>query len=68
MAAEELLHNTTFLSDEAGFMYDRVLNTEAELKNLLETASSNNTLVHDAKEKVNIYRLHAVIRPLTPNQ
>ncbi|ENN81832.1 hypothetical protein YQE_01771, partial [Dendroctonus ponderosae] len=50
--AEELLHNTTFLSDEAEFMYDRVLNTEAELKNLLETASSNNTLVHDAKEKV----------------
>ncbi|XP_066151126.1 laminin subunit gamma-1-like isoform X1 [Euwallacea fornicatus] len=50
--AEDLNTNSTFLRDEAGFMYDRVFNTEAELKNLWEKARSNNTLVHDAKEKV----------------
>lgn len=50
--AEDLRQNTTFLSDEAGLMFDRVLNTEAELKNLLEKSRSNSTLVHDAKEKV----------------
>lgn len=50
--AEDLRKNTTFLKDEAGFMYDRVLNTEAELKNLWDKARSNSTLVHDAKEKV----------------
>lgn len=50
--AEDLHKNTTFLSDEAGLMYDRVLNTEGELKNLLEKASSNDSLVSEAKEKV----------------
>ncbi|CAG9764671.1 unnamed protein product [Ceutorhynchus assimilis] len=52
LEAELLQQNTTFLGDEAGFMFDRVLNTEAELKSLLEKARSNSTLVHDAKEKV----------------
>ncbi|XP_060520343.1 laminin subunit gamma-1-like isoform X2 [Cylas formicarius] len=50
--AEDLYRNTTFLSDEAGLMYDRVLNTEGELKNLLEKSKSNESLVNEAKEKV----------------
>ncbi|XP_050312326.1 laminin subunit gamma-1-like isoform X2 [Anthonomus grandis grandis] len=50
--AELLQKNTTFLADEAGFMFDRVLNTEAELKNLVDKSRSNGTLVQEAKEKV----------------
>lgn len=68
MEAEDLRKNTTFLKDEAGFMYDRVLNTEAELKNLWDKARSNSTLVHDAKEKVSIgYFMYRKLQKLFSN-
>ncbi|CAH1999429.1 unnamed protein product [Acanthoscelides obtectus] len=52
MEAEQLFLNTTSLSEEADLMFDRVLNTEGELKNLLEQTRSNESLVEEAKEKV----------------
>ncbi|XP_074027988.1 laminin subunit gamma-1 isoform X2 [Leptinotarsa decemlineata] len=50
--AELLFKNTTALGQEAGLMFDRVQNTEGELKNLLDKFKSNTSLVNDAKEKV----------------
>ncbi|XP_030761845.1 laminin subunit gamma-1-like isoform X2 [Sitophilus oryzae] len=50
--AEDLFKNTSRLSEEAGLMYDRVLHSEGELKNLLDKARSNDSLLNEAKEKV----------------
>ncbi|KAL1516977.1 hypothetical protein ABEB36_000802 [Hypothenemus hampei] len=50
--AETLHKNTTLLKNEVGLMYDRVLTTEAELKNVHEKFRSNSSLVQDVKEKV----------------
>ncbi|KAF7284665.1 hypothetical protein GWI33_021849 [Rhynchophorus ferrugineus] len=50
--AEGLFKNATQLNDEVGLMYDRVLHSEGEFKNLVDKARSNETLVNEAKEKV----------------
>ncbi|KAG5898178.1 hypothetical protein JTB14_013222 [Gonioctena quinquepunctata] len=52
LEAEILFKNTTALGEESGLMFDRVQNTEGELKNLLDKFRSNTSLVNDAKEKV----------------
>lgn len=51
--AKILFKNTTALREEAGLMFDRVQNTEGQLKNLLEKTKSNESLVHEAADKVN---------------
>lgn len=53
LEAETLYKNTSWLGEEAGLMFDRVLNTEGELKNLLQQTRSNDSLVGEAKERVN---------------
>lgn len=50
--SELLYKNATALVEEAGLMYDRVQNTEGELKSLVEKTRSNTSLVNEAKEKV----------------
>lgn len=50
--AKLLIKNTTNLRNEAGLMYDRVQNTDGELKSLVEKHKSNVSLVNEAKEKV----------------
>lgn len=52
--AELLYKNTSNLLNEAGLMYDRVQNTDGELKSLLEKQRSNESLVNEAREKVSI--------------
>lgn len=52
MEAELLFRNTTSLRNEAGLMYDRVQNTDGELKSLLEKHKSNESLVNEARDKV----------------
>lgn len=53
--SELLYKNATALVEEAGLMYDRVQNTEGELKSLVEKTRSNTSLVNEAKEKVRNY-------------
>ncbi|XP_056648982.1 laminin subunit gamma-1-like isoform X1 [Diorhabda sublineata] len=50
--SELLFKNSTLLSEEAALMFDRVQNTEGELKNLIEKTRSNTSLINEAKEKV----------------
>ncbi|CAG9855702.1 unnamed protein product [Phyllotreta striolata] len=50
--SELLYKNSTALVEEAGLMFDRVQNTDGELKSLVENTKSNTSLVNEAKEKV----------------
>lgn len=50
--ATALKQNASALKNEAVLMFDRVLDTENELKNLLDQTQNNNSIVEQAKEKV----------------
>ncbi|XP_050515738.1 laminin subunit gamma-1-like isoform X1 [Diabrotica virgifera virgifera] len=50
--SELLYKNSTALVEEAGLMFDRVQNTEGELKILVQKTKSNTSLINEVKEKV----------------
>lgn len=52
--ADLLYKNATNLNGEADLMAGRVEATEASLKTLLHETKSNDTLIHQAKDKVSI--------------
>lgn len=58
--AQLLFKNSTNLRNEAGLMYDRVQNTDGELKNLVEKHKSNESLVNEAREKVCIHSIQSL--------